>query len=456
MVAFVVAFTAALFLPKRAFCQEMASVAIQTIPPPQASPTPVPDQTPQPSPTPTPTASPTPANPNQVNTIAAGESDNIETPRKFVRWNEYQGPYFTVRAGVGFLYEYAAFAQDQESKEQFALDPDFRLRDFRFLLKGSFPKFKRKVTWSAGIMFDGLTNSWLLRETGVMIAVPELWGNIFIGRTKEGFSLNKVMVGYAGWTVERFTMDDASIPILADGIKWLGYSPKHGFLWNLGYFNDVLSQGQSFSTYSSQEVARLVWLPIHSEPKDTLLHLGVNLRYGIPVDHELRLRSRPEAFPAPYFVDTGNFPATATRMAGYEAYYRRGPLLFGSEYWWEAVSSPSTHNPVFKGGDIVATWIVTGESRAYNTVGGYFTAVSPDKPVFDGGPGAWELVLQYSTIDLDSETVQGGKFRRITPTANWYLSKYLRLSFVYGYGRLERFGLTGNTQFFQTRFQLQL
>jgi hypothetical protein len=29
------------------------------------------------------------------------------------------------------------------------------------------------------------------------------WGHIFVGRTKEGFSLNKVMIGYGGWTNER-------------------------------------------------------------------------------------------------------------------------------------------------------------------------------------------------------------------------------------------------------------
>jgi len=55
------------------------------------------------------------------------------------------------------------------------------------------------------------------------------------------------MTGYDGWTMERSTMNDASIPILADGIKWLGYVPEHKFLWNIGYFNDVFSKNQSFS-----------------------------------------------------------------------------------------------------------------------------------------------------------------------------------------------------------------
>jgi len=39
---------------------------------------------------------------------------------------------------------------------------------------------------------------------------------------------------------------------------------------------------------------------------------------------------------------------------------------------------------------------------------------------------------------------------------NWFLSDNIRLEFAYGYGSLNRFGLVGVTQFFQTRLQLQL
>ena len=392
-------------------------------------------------------------NPTLENTIDAEESS--EPPeRKLVHWNEYQGPYFTGRWGAGFLVEVAAYSQDENSKKQFTLHPDQRLRDFRFILAGKlFPQWDRKVTWSAAVMYDGPNHQWLMRQTGVMIAVPELWGNFFIGRSKEGFSLNKVMVGYDGWTMERATINDASIPILADGIKWLGYSPKHGFLWNVGYFNDLLSKGQSYSTYSSQEVVRLAWLPILSE--SDVLHLGVNLRFGKPVDDKLRLRSRPEAFPAPYFVDTGSFPSDSTRMLGYEAYYRPKRWLFGSEYWWVNVSSKTAHDPVFHGGDVVATYLFNDATRVYNTVGGYFRGVSPKRSVFEGGPGAWELVFRYSYIALDSRTIRGGKFWRFTPMVNWHMSDNVRLEMGYGYGHLNRFDLQGNTQFFQSRIQLQ-
>ena len=143
-------------------------------------------------------------------------------------------------------------------------------------------------------------------------------------------------------------------------------------------------------------------------------------------------------------------------MAGYEAYYRQGPWLFGSEYWFTNVSSHSTGNPEFHGGDVVATWVITGETRTYNTVGGFFKQVSPARPVTQGGPGAWELVFRFSSIDLDSAAIRGGKFWRFTPMVNWHLSDNIRLELAYGYGKLNRFDLKGNTQFFQSRIQLQL
>jgi phosphate-selective porin OprO/OprP len=311
------------------------------------------------------------------------------------------------------------------------------------------------TTWCAGVMYDAPTHSWFLRQTGIQFGVPKIFSYFFIGRQKEGFSLNKVMVGYDGWTMERATISDATIPLLADGFKWIGYSKKHGFLWNLGYFNDVASKGQSFSSYSSQEVVRAAWLPVHSEEEGTLIHLGFNFRYGKPVDGKLQLKSRPEAFIAPFFLDTGKFAASSSNSEGYEVYFRKRSLLFGSEYYFQHVDSPSTGNPMFHGGDVVATWLITGETRPYNTVGGAFKDIAPKRTVFSGGPGAWEAVLRYSYTDLNSKNVHGGTFGRITPMVNWYLSENVRLEMAYGFGRLDRFNLKGNTQFFQTRIQLQ-
>jgi hypothetical protein len=90
------------------------------------------------------------------NTVEAAEP----LPRRdFVHWNEYHGPYFTIRAGAGVLVDYAAFAQDDNNKEQFAFSPDGKLRDFRFIMGGKLPSFKRPVTWCAGVMYDAPTHT---------------------------------------------------------------------------------------------------------------------------------------------------------------------------------------------------------------------------------------------------------------------------------------------------------
>jgi len=260
--------------------------------------------------------------------------------------------------------------------------------------------------------------------------------------------------GYAGWTMERQPISDATIPILADGIKWLGYLPEKHLLWNLGVYGDWLSEGQTFSTYSRQVAGRFAWVPIESQ--STVLHVGLNLRHGKPDDGVLQLRARPEAFPAPFFVDTGKLAVKDTTLTGIEAYYRPGSLLFGSEYYFQKADAPQSNNPLFHGGEAFVTWLATGETRVYNTRGGYFNQVSPARPVFQGGPGAWELVGHFSYIDLDSNPIHGGKFWRFTPMVNWHLSDNVRLELTYGYGSLDRFGVVGKTQFFQSRIQLQL
>jgi phosphate-selective porin OprO/OprP len=141
-------------------------------------------------------------------------------------------------------------------------------------------------------------------------------------------------------------------------------------------------------------------------------------------------------------------------MTGFELYYRPGSLMFGSEYFLNKVSSPSTGNPFFHGGEIFAAYTLTGEIRRYNEAEAYFEPISPARPLFSGGPGAFELVLRYSYADLKSGPIDGGRFWRLTPMLNWHMTNNARLEFVYGYGVLDRAGIQGDTQFFQTRLQL--
>jgi len=384
-------------------------------------------------------------------------TDTLPAKKKKKSWNTFNLGFTTLRIGVGFLVDYAAYAQDVEGKAQMdsaKISPKagFKIRDSRISIGGKF-NTKRSITWKAGFMYDGDRDEWFIRETGFMIGVPELWGNFFIGRTKEGISLSKVMNGYAGEMIERYMASDP-IPILADGVKWLGFLPKPRIFWNIGVFTDWLSEGEGFSTYSSQFAARVGFLPIHT-PK-TNLHIAFNYQVGRPYKDSIRIRSKPEVSGAPFFIDAGQFHSNQATYVGGEIYYNSGPWMIGTEYYWDKFRSQGKNNPVFTGGELVTSYIFTGEIRPYSTVTGIYGFIPVKKSVFKGGAGTWEAVLRFSQFDLDDGQVHGGTFWRLTPQVNWYLSGNARFELAYGYGILDRFNMKGTTQFFQSRLQLSL
>jgi phosphate-selective porin OprO/OprP len=102
-------------------------------------------------------------------------------------------------------------------------------------------------------------------------------------------------------------------------------------------------------------------------------------------------------------------------------------------------------HPTFSGWYAEASWILTGETKAYsasalnNEVGG-FQAPVPSRPFSFSGDswGAFELVARYSNTDLNWHTNQiqtnsqlagvlGGEERVIALGLNWYLNRNVRV-----------------------------
>jgi len=397
-----------------------------------------------------------PQDPTITTRTEAAEADGDVPKAKLINFNEYEWRGFSLRWGGGFLWDYSTYSQDDDSESQMALEPLDDLRDFRVLLKGKLPI--PRVTYTFGYMFDKAKDTWRFRQTGIMVDVREWHGNFFFGRTKEGFSTSKIMVGYQGWTNERATMNDALVPILADGVKWSGYIPNGKLVYNIGFFRDTRSEIESFNKHDRQTAFRAVWLPFAGREKEKgVLHIAVQARHALADDGELQYRSKPESFQAQsYAIDSGKFAAEYANAYGVETYYRPGPLMFGMEYYFNKAKAPDSGDPMFHGGEVMMAYVFTGETKPYNVRGAYFERLSPSRPVFGGGPGAWELVTRFSYTDMDDQAIHGGKFWRFTPMVNWHMSDNVRLEFVYGYSSLARFGVTGKTHFFQSRLQLQL
>jgi phosphate-selective porin OprO/OprP len=375
-------------------------------------------------------------------------------------FNQFNTRLTTIKIGMGYIGDVVTFSQDKVFKQQMdsaklTFPTGYKTRDFRILTSGQF-KTKRLLAWKVAFMYDGEKETWLWRENGITIGTPELFGNFFIGRTKEGYSMVKVMNGHSPWTAERQMAIDV-IPILADGIKHMGFHPGTKIFWNIGYFNDVFSKGQGFSTYEWQVDARVGKLLFYDKQTNKVFHIGLNYRYGKPNNNSIVLKSRPESNPAPQIINTGAFAADYSTHPGLEMYYSTGRLLVGSEIMMHRFRSSVGEDHNFFGGDMVLTYFFTKTKRPYQTATSTFGFVPATHSVLKkGGWGEWEGVLRYSMLDLNDGSIKGGKFWRITPMINWYVTQFARLEFVYGYGMLHRYQLDGGIHFLQARLQLTI
>jgi phosphate-selective porin OprO and OprP len=228
--------------------------------------------------------------------------------------------------------------------------------------------------------------------------------------------------------------------------------------WSAGWFNNWLDDDLSFTQSGQIFAGRISGLPIDAGGGRRLLHLGVSGVYREAQDGNFRLRSVPEVYEAPDFVDTGLLPADHGTSVGAELAAVERPVAVSAEYTWTSVGSPETGDPHFQGFYLMASWCMTGESRPYDRQLGSFGAIRPAQPFSfkHGGRGAWELAARYSRIDLTSGGVKGGEFDRWSGGLSWSPTSQWRFEFNYGYGRLKRANLDGRTHFYQLRLQFQL
>ena len=386
------------------------------------------------------------------------ECEDLDAPDPFAVAKEtpqgpyYETEYFSLQLGGGFLTDYATYDRDDDLEDQMNLFPESGIRDLRGL--GSGHIYKKWLNWTIGYMYDAGKNDWRFRQTGLIIHFAN--GSLFLGRTKEGFSTNKMTVGYYGWMNERAAANDAFLPILNDGVRWTQNVLGGHLTYNVGAYTDVVGDVESYNKNDWVFAGRLVWLPLSPDSGRTL-HLAAEVRYAGANDGVLLYRSKPESFFAQsQAVDTGMFEADRSTIVGAEAYYLEGPWAFGGEYFVNLVNADAVGDPYFHGGEMFASYMITGESHPYIAKTSVFGNVKPKRSFFDGGWGAWEVAARLSYVDLDDDGVAGGKFTRITPIVNWYLNPMLRFEAAYGYGVLDRQGMEGGIHFFQTRVQISI
>ncbi|RMF11238.1 MAG: hypothetical protein D6763_03610 [Alphaproteobacteria bacterium] len=170
-------------------------------------------------------------------------------------------------------------------------------------------------------------------------------------------------------------------------------------------------------------------------------HVGAHYRYRNAGDDQsdFRYRQRPHNHLASRFINTDRI-ADSDSTFGVELAGVMGPFSAQAEYAWlkanlsdDFVGNASLDDPTFTGGYISLSYFVTGESRAYKASKGSFQRIKVNKPVFEGGMGAWEIAARYDVIDLTDESIQGGEQDTWIIGVNWYLNRHTR--FMINYSR---------------------
>jgi len=286
---------------------------------------------------------------------------------------------------------------------------------------------RKKGVYDATAVFDFQSRTWL--DVFLRMQTKAVLGND-AGAVRVGFM--KTPVGFEGNTSTGSTSFlEPSLPMQAVyanrriGVDWA--LTRKQYLVQLGYYHGGNLQGDLDGRMLA---GRTAWTP-RNAPGD-VVHLGLSLSRETPegtidgrgryTPPNVRLRALPEAgLITQRLIDSGTLSvAEHVDRRGAEALWIGGPWSVQGEYLDARVKRVDKPAYVAHGWYTFGSWVVTGESRAYS--GGNVGDVVPKGPW-----GAVELLVRYSTLDLDDGPVLGGREHDWTLGANWYITRYLKL-----------------------------
>ncbi len=278
-----------------------------------------------------------------------------------------------------------------------------------------------------------------------------------VGKQKEPISMERIMSMVQLPMQERTSVSDAMLPSRNFGAVMSGNALGQKLSWAGGVFNDAFDTSTSLSESSSQVVGRVTWLPFETDDGSNLFHLGLGARFTNGREG-VRFRTSPEFNNAPDFVDTGEerIEVDHGRQYNLEASWRRGPYWVAAEYLKSELDSPSLGNLDFSGYHVTGSWILSGEMRSYNKRSGIFGPVPVARSVNQGGWGAWEAGVRWSSLDLTDGAVDGGELDILSLGINWWLTPVFNVNLNYRHITNDRDGLSGQSEGLMGRVLLML
>ena len=251
------------------------------------------------------------------------------------------------------------------------------------------------------------------------------------------------------------------------------FNARDRYLWSVALTGNTVSSlntaAAGFNTVNNDEqfgvAARIAGTPFKG--KNSLVHIGLNYSGIInPADtgaaaatrYPVQLRDRPELrVDGSRLVDSGAINAGSAAATGVEFGAQYKNLFVQSEafdYKIERLNAATgVTDPKFTGWYVEGGWVLTGESRKYNSATAAFDGVTPAAN-FDPASGHWgafELVARYSTLDLNyhdtaaltADRVLGGQQDITALGLNWQLNPGVRFLFQSQSVKVDRLNTAG-------------
>lgn len=372
-------------------------------------------------------------------------------PETLATLTQFKTSWFTFKAGFVAIADYTSFGQDANSLSQVGRQRDqWDDRAARVMFNGTIGQ-DYKIGYLFAAEYNGFdsdkTDTWSITDASLAFPLGSPATKLTIGKTKETFAYE--MVGDAANLPQQERILSPFFVSRNIGIKLSHVFGENQWMTaSVGVFNDWLAGDNSFRDNGTDITARVTGLVWDKNEGRSFLHLGASGRYVGAEKGTMRYAARPESNVADNYLDTGSIVGDHAMHLGLEALWNEGPFSLLAEYNHAWVSSAQSGDPGFSGCYITGSWVLTGETRPYDRTVGYARRVIPQSRW-----GALELVVRYSSEDLNGGTVKGGSFDKTYVGINWWATRRAKVGFGWGHTLLDRFEKTGVTDSFQTRLQ---
>ncbi len=359
---------------------------------------------------------------------------------------------FKVKLGGRIQYDVMFIRQDDSLNAHFDGENGTEFRRARLYTAGTIYKnikFKFQVDFAPGKV--------VLKDVYIQLTKIPVAGNIRLGHFKEPFGLEMLTSSNFITMMERPLTNqfdfDRSL-----GVMIYNHHFNNRLTWAAGYFFPDHNSGR-YHGDQYHITFRVTGLPIYkTEGAYRVLHLGAGYSYKNYQNKPFSFKTRPEAHLAPKYLHLSIDELNTQSSLKGEFALVLGAVTFEGEYTAisvhpnATVEQPLNNNTYLMGAWFgTVSWFITGEHKNYNPSKAAFDRVTPNKNFGNGGAGAFEIALRYSSINLNNDDLTGGELNDLTAGLNWYLNPATKFAFNYIHANVK--GL-GKSNIYQMRFQV--